>query len=82
MEGIATHQPKQKVEDIVRSLQTVINQLYAEGPALVTLLSGHWSSQLNHNFVLTFTDHPTNDQVYKYHAILTSLFGPGVHLVP
>jgi hypothetical protein len=81
-EGIATCQPKQKVEDVVHSLQTVMNQLYAGGPALVTLLSGQWSSQLNYNFILTFTGHPTNDQVYKYHAILTSPFRPGMHLVP
>ena len=81
-ESISTHQPKQKAEDIVRSLRTAMNQLHAGGPALVTLLSGRWSSQLNHNFVLVFAGHPTNDQVYRYCSVLTSPFGPGAKLVP
>ena len=46
------------------------------------LLSGRWSSALNHNFILTFTSKPTNDQVYKYRSVLTSPFEPGAALVP
>ena len=81
-ESIAAHRPKEKAELIVRSLRTAMNQQHGGGPALVTLLSGRWSSQLNHNFVLVFAGHPTNDQVYKYRAVLTAPFGPGAHLVP
>ena len=80
--NIATRQPEQKAEDIIRSLRTAIHQQHGGGPALVTLLSGRWSLALNHNFVLTFAGHPTNDQVYKYRSVLTSPFGPGATLVP
>ena len=81
-DSVAVRRPKEKAEDIVRSLRTAMNQLHAGGHALVTLLSGRWSSQLSHNFVLVFAGQPTNDQVYKYRAILTAPFGPGAHLVP
>ena len=81
-EGVSMQRPKEKPEDIVRSLRTAINQLHSGGPALVTLLSGRWSSQLSHNFVLTFSGHPTNDQVFQYRSVLTAPFGPGAHLVP
>ena len=80
--SVSTRPPKQKAEDIVRSLRTAINQQHGGGPAQVTLLSGRWSSALNHNFVLTFAGKPTNDQVYKYRSVLTSPFGPGAALVP
>ena len=82
VESVAVRRPKEKAEDIVRSLRTAMNQLHAGGPALVTLLLGRWSSQLSHNFVLVFAGQPTNNQVYKYHAVLTAPFGPGAHLVP
>jgi hypothetical protein len=59
-----------------------MNQQHGGGPAKVSLLSGRWSSQLNHNFVLTFAGHPTNDDVYKYRSVLTSPFGLGAKLVP
>ena len=81
-DSVAVRRPKEKAEDIVRSLRTAMNQQHAGGPALVTLLSGRWSSQLSHNFVLVFAGQPTNDQVYKYRAVLTAPFGPGAHLVP
>ena len=80
--NISTRSPKQKAKDIVRSLRIAINQQHGGGPAQVTLLSGRWSSALNHNFVLTFAGKPTNDQVYKYRSVLTSPFGPGAALVP
>jgi hypothetical protein len=79
---VATHAKKLKLAEIVQTLYTTINQAHGRGLAQITLLSGQWSSHLSHNFVLTFAGKPTNDQVYKYRAILTSLFRSVAHIVP
>ena len=79
---VATHAKKQDPAAIVRTLRTAINQVHGGRPAEVTLLTGRWSSRLSHNFVLTFAGKPTNDQVYRYRAILTSPFGTAARIIP
>ena len=79
---VLTRAKKLPPDEIVRNLQTAMNQAHGGQRPLITLLSGRWSSSLSHNFVLTFAGHPENDQVYKYRSILTSPFGPGARLIP
>ena len=70
---VATRAKKLDPAELVRTIRTAINQAHGGGAAQVTLLSGHWSSRLNHNFVLTFAGKPTNDMVYRYRSILTAI---------
>jgi hypothetical protein len=79
---VATRAKRLEPAEIVRTLRTAINQAHGGGPAQITLLSGRWSTRLSHNFVLTFAGKPTNDQVYRYCAILTSLFRSAARIVP
>jgi hypothetical protein len=82
LDEVMTYAKKLELAEIVRTLHTTINQAHGGGPAQITLLLGQWSLCLSHNFVLTFAGKPTNDQVYKYHAILTSPFGSVARIVP
>ena len=79
---VATRAKKLDLAELVRTICTAINQAHGGGTAQVTLLSGHWSSRLNHNFVLTFAGKLTNDMVYRYRSILTAPFGTGARLIP
>ena len=79
---VATRAKKLDLAELVRTIRTAINQAHSGGAAQITLLSGHWSSHLNHNFVLTFAGKPTNDMVYRYCSILTAPFGTGARLIP
>ena len=79
---VVTRAKKLDPAELVRTIRTAINQAHGGGAAQVTLLSGHWSSRLNHNFVLTFAGKPTNDMVYRYRSILTAPFGTGARLIP
>jgi len=79
---VALRGPKGDPAAIVRSLQTAIQQSFQGNNPSVTLLSGHWGSQLSSNFVLTFAGQPSNDVVFCLRSVLLLPFQPGASLVP
>ena len=74
--------PNADPADIVRALQRSIRQAYNGTPPPVTLLSGRWSSNLSHNFVLTFSGTAANNDVLRLRKELLAPFGPGASIVP
>jgi hypothetical protein len=67
---------------MMRYLQTTIRQACCEVEPSITLLAGHWSSNLMNNFVLIFAGSPAITLVQKYEKAILCDFGPTFGLVP
>ena len=51
---------------LVRDIQRAIRQKVCLAEPPITLLMGHWSSNLTSNFILTFAGNPQAELVYKF----------------
>jgi len=55
---------------LIRDIQRAIQQEACLVEPPITLLMGHWSSNLTSNFILTFTGNPQAELVYKFEKVI------------
>ena len=63
----------------VRSIQQHVR---SAGTKQAEVIGGQWTSQMSHNFVLTFNGSPLLDKVLCLHSIFSQVFSPHYSIVP
>ena len=68
--------------DTASYVRSILQHVCTAGTKQVEVIGGHWTSQMSHNFVLTFNGTPSLDKVLRLRSIFTRVFGPHYSIVP
>ena len=68
--------------DAMSYIRSIQQHVRSAGMKQAEVIGGPWTSQMSHNFVLTFNGSPSLDEVLHLRSIFIRVFGPHYSIVP